>query len=43
MNDSTPNAKLVWLALKHSVMTNFGDVGWGAVSTSLNGLLIIAL
>ncbi|KAF8501238.1 hypothetical protein BU17DRAFT_78431 [Hysterangium stoloniferum] len=30
------NSKLVWLALKQSVITNFGDVGWGAVSTSLN-------
>ncbi|KAF8529832.1 hypothetical protein JB92DRAFT_3086906 [Gautieria morchelliformis] len=30
------NAKVIWLALKQSVMTNFGEVGWGAVSTSLN-------
>ncbi|KAF8588263.1 hypothetical protein K439DRAFT_1652012 [Ramaria rubella] len=29
------NAKAIWLALKQSVMTNFGDIGWGAISTSL--------
>ncbi|KIJ27355.1 hypothetical protein M422DRAFT_236159 [Sphaerobolus stellatus SS14] len=30
------NSKHVWLALKQSIVDNFGDVGWGSVSTSLN-------
>ncbi|KAJ7193795.1 hypothetical protein GGX14DRAFT_701029 [Mycena pura] len=27
----------IWAALKQSVLTNFGDVGWGSVGLSING------
>ncbi|CAL1715861.1 unnamed protein product [Somion occarium] len=29
------NSRQIWSALKQSVINNFGDIGWGAVSTSL--------
>ena len=29
--------KQIWAALKQSVLTNFGDTGWGAVGLSLTG------
>ncbi|KAI0346255.1 hypothetical protein BDW22DRAFT_1405164 [Trametopsis cervina] len=29
-------SKHIWSALRQSITTNFGDVGWGAVSSSLN-------
>jgi ribonuclease P/MRP protein subunit POP5 len=31
------NGKHVWSALKQSVISNFGDAGWGAVGYSLTG------
>lgn len=31
------NSKLIWAALKESVLSNFGDTGWGAVASSLTG------
>jgi ribonuclease P/MRP protein subunit POP5 len=32
------DGKQIWAALKDSVLTNFGDTGWGAVGNSLTGL-----
>ncbi|KIP11014.1 hypothetical protein PHLGIDRAFT_21911 [Phlebiopsis gigantea 11061_1 CR5-6] len=32
---SAIESKNIWSALKQSVIANFGDVGWGAVSSSL--------
>ncbi|KAH6901214.1 hypothetical protein BKA70DRAFT_690788 [Coprinopsis sp. MPI-PUGE-AT-0042] len=29
------DGKLIWNALKHSIITNFGDTGWGHVASSL--------
>ncbi|KAF8813543.1 hypothetical protein BYT27DRAFT_7251069 [Phlegmacium glaucopus] len=37
-NPGTTNhldGKVIWAALKQSVLTNFGDTGWGAVGLSL--------
>jgi len=34
------DGKTIWAALKHSVLTNFGDTGWGAVALSLTGALL---
>lgn len=31
------NSKQIYAALKQSVLVNFGDTGWGAVGSSLNG------
>lgn len=31
------NSKIIWSALKDSVVSNFGDTGWGAVASSLTG------
>ena len=31
------DGKAIWAALKQSVLTNFGDTGWGAVGLSLTG------
>ena len=38
--DGSPqlNTKQIWSALRDSVVNNFGDVGWGAVGNSLNGM-----
>ena len=33
--DNGINSKQIWSALKQSVINNFGDTGWGAVSSSL--------
>ncbi|GJE85635.1 ribonuclease Rpp14/Pop5 family protein [Phanerochaete sordida] len=33
--DNGINSKQIWSALKQSVLNNFGDTGWGAVSSSL--------
>ena len=30
-------SKAIWAALKQSVITHFGDTGWGAVGASLTG------
>lgn len=32
------NSKQIYAALKQSVIVNFGDTGWGAVGSSLNGM-----
>ena len=32
------NSKQIYVALKQSVIVNFGDTGWGAVGGSLNGM-----
>lgn len=34
--DAELNSKQIWSALKQSVITHFGDTGWGAVGASLN-------
>ena len=33
------NSKQIYNALKQSVLTNFGEVGWGCVAASLNGTI----
>ncbi|EMD35806.1 hypothetical protein CERSUDRAFT_66255 [Gelatoporia subvermispora B] len=35
LNGGDSSSKQIWAALKQSVITNFGDTGWGAVGTSL--------
>jgi ribonuclease P/MRP protein subunit POP5 len=35
------NSKQIYAALKHSVIVNFGDTGWGAVGSSLNGTALL--
>ena len=35
---NSPDGKTIWAALKQSVLTNFGDTGWGAVGLSLTGM-----
>ncbi|TFK18774.1 hypothetical protein FA15DRAFT_760467 [Coprinopsis marcescibilis] len=32
---SNLDGKLIWGALRQSILTNFGDTGWGAVASSL--------
>lgn len=34
------NGKHIWSALKEAVLDNFGDVGWGAIASSLNGTFL---
>ena len=34
---NTVDAKKIYSVLKQSILTNFGDSGWGAVSFSLTG------
>ncbi|KAH9481858.1 Ribonuclease P/MRP protein subunit POP5 [Psilocybe cubensis] len=34
-NGSLLDGKAIWASLKQSVLTNFGDTGWGAVGLSL--------
>ena len=36
-------SKQIWAALKQSVISNFGDTGWGAVGSSLTSNLIFSL
>jgi hypothetical protein len=33
------DGRQIWSALKQSVLTNFGDTGWGAVGNSLVGVV----
>lgn len=40
--DAELNSKQIWSALKQSVITHFGDTGWGAVGASLNSEFILA-
>ena len=35
------DSKQIYAALKQSVITNFGDTGWGAIGSSLNGIALI--
>lgn len=35
--DVEKSSKQIWAALKQSVITHFGDTGWGAVGASLTG------
>jgi hypothetical protein len=35
------NSKQIYAALKQSVIVNFGDTGWGAVGSSLNGMTLV--
>lgn len=35
------DSKLIYAALKQSVIVNFGDTGWGAVGSSLNGTTLV--
>ena len=35
------NPKQIYAALKQSVIVNFGDTGWGAVGSSLNGTALV--
>lgn len=37
--DNGINSKQIWSALKQSVINNFGDTAWGAVSSSLTSTL----
>lgn len=37
---SSLNSKQIYAALRNSVQLNFGDVGWGAVSTSLTSAFV---
>ena len=34
------DGKQIWSALKQSVLSNFGDIGWGTVGLSLTGTLL---
>ncbi|TDL25765.1 hypothetical protein BD410DRAFT_837228 [Rickenella mellea] len=34
-SDSSLSTKQIWSAVRDSVLSNFGDVGWGAVGSSL--------
>ena len=34
-------SKQIYAALKQSVIVNFGDTGWGAVGSSLNGVTLV--
>ncbi|KAF8908907.1 hypothetical protein CPB84DRAFT_1766307 [Gymnopilus junonius] len=34
-NSSNLDGKTIWAALKQSILSNFGDTGWGAVGLSL--------
>ncbi|KAF5342548.1 hypothetical protein D9611_001224 [Ephemerocybe angulata] len=34
-NNNNLDGKTIWAALRQSVLTHFGDVGWGAVAPSL--------
>lgn len=36
------DGKKIWASLKQSVLTNFGDTGWGAVGLSLTGAPFVA-
>ena len=36
---TTLNSKQIYTALKQSVIANFGDTGWGAIGSSLNGIM----
>lgn len=36
-SDVETSSKQIWAALKQSVITHFGDTGWGAVGASLTG------
>ena len=36
-NTTEVTGKHIWSALRQSVITHFGHVGWGAVGASLNG------
>lgn len=36
-SSSDLTGKQIWASLKQSVLTNFGDSGWGAVGYSLTG------
>jgi hypothetical protein len=33
------DGKTIWAALKQTILSNFGDTGWGAVALSLTGEL----
>lgn len=35
------DSKQIYAALKQSVIVNFGDTGWGAVGSSLNGMTLV--
>lgn len=37
--DNAIGSKHIWSALKQSVIANFGDTGWGAISSSLTSEL----
>lgn len=34
------NSKQIWATLKQSVITHFGDTGWGAVGSSLTSAFV---
>lgn len=36
------DSKQIYAALKQSVIVNFGDTGWGAVGSSLNGTTLVS-
>ncbi|CCL98774.1 uncharacterized protein FIBRA_00779 [Fibroporia radiculosa] len=36
-SDVETNSKQIWSSLKQSIITHFGDTGWGAVGASLTG------
>ena len=35
------DSKQIYAALKQSIIVNFGDTGWGAVGSSLNGMTLV--
>lgn len=35
------DSKQIYAAVKQSVIVNFGDAGWGAVGSSLNGMTLV--